>query len=72
MGGALTLVFGLRYDWYTSSDEPAFNEKFFERAGYSNTHTIDGQDMLQPRLGFNYTVNNDLSRTRRCRPVLRW
>jgi hypothetical protein len=61
MGGALTLVFGLRYDWYTSNDEPAFNEKFFKRAGYSNAYTVDGQDLLQPRLGFNWTVNHDLS-----------
>jgi len=60
-GGDLTLVFGLRYDWYTSNDVPAFNEKFFERHGYSNTHTIDGQDLLQPRLGFNWTINPDLS-----------
>jgi hypothetical protein len=60
-GGALTLVFGLRYDWYTSNDVPAFNENFFDRQGYSNTHTIDGQNLLQPRLGFNWTINYDLS-----------
>jgi hypothetical protein len=61
MGGALTLVFGLRYDWYSSSDEPALNEKFLERQGYTNTATIDGLSLLQPRLGFNYTFSPDLS-----------
>jgi hypothetical protein len=61
MGGSLTLVFGLRYDWYTSSDQPAYNQNFFDRAGYANTYTIDGQDLLQPRVGFNYTFSSDLS-----------
>jgi hypothetical protein len=60
-GGALTLVFGLRYDWYSSNDEPAFNQKYFDRAGFSNTHTIDGKNLLQPRLGFNWTITQDVS-----------
>jgi hypothetical protein len=61
MGGDLTLVIGLRYDWYTSNDVPAFNEFYFERHGFSNTETIDGQNLLQPRLGFNWSINPDLS-----------
>jgi outer membrane receptor for ferrienterochelin and colicin len=61
MGGDLTLVFGLRYDWYSSNDEPAFNQNFFDRQGYANTETIDGQNLLQPRFGFNWTINPDLS-----------
>jgi len=60
-GGALTLIFGLRYDWYSSNDEPAYNEKFFERQGYANNYTIDGLDLLQPRVGFNWTVSQDWS-----------
>ena len=60
-GGDLTLVFGVRYEWYSSSDAPAFNENFFERQGYANTATIDGLDLLQPRLGFNWNVNPDLT-----------
>jgi hypothetical protein len=61
MGSDLTLVFGLRYDWYSSNDEPAFNQNFFDRQGYANTETIDGQNLLQPRFGFNWTINPDLS-----------
>jgi outer membrane receptor for ferrienterochelin and colicin len=61
MGGDLTLVFGLRYDWYTSNDEPAFNQFFFDRQGYANTYTIDGLNLLQPRLGFNWSINPDLT-----------
>ncbi|MCJ7815516.1 MAG: TonB-dependent receptor plug domain-containing protein, partial [Xanthomonadales bacterium] len=61
MGGDLTLVFGLRYDWYTSGNTPAYNQKFFDRQGYANTYTIDGKNLLQPRLGFNWTIDPDLS-----------
>ncbi len=61
MGGDLTLVFGLRYDWYTSSDVPTFNQNFVDREGYANTYTIDGKNLLQPRLGFNWTISPDLS-----------
>jgi hypothetical protein len=60
-GGALTLVFGLRYDWYSSNDQPALNPKYAERTGFANTSTIDGENMLQPRLGFNWTINPDWS-----------
>ncbi|MFC1740837.1 carboxypeptidase regulatory-like domain-containing protein, partial [Pseudomonadota bacterium] len=60
-GGALTMIFGLRYDWYSSNDEPAYNEFFFERQGYANTYTIDGLDLLQPRVGFNWTIAPDVS-----------
>lgn len=61
LGGDLTLVFGLRYDWYSSNDVPVYNQKFFDRQGFANTNTLDGMDLLQPRLGFNWTVNQDLS-----------
>ena len=60
-GGALTMIFGLRYDWYSSSDEPAYNENFVDRQGYANTYTIDGLDLLQPRVGFNWTITPDVS-----------
>jgi outer membrane receptor for ferrienterochelin and colicin len=60
-GGDLTLVLGLRYDWYEVGDKPAENPFFFDRNGYSNTATLDGEGLLQPRLGFTYTVDEDLS-----------
>jgi len=56
----LTIVVGLRYDWYTSSDTPRYNEVFHERYGYRNDATLDGKNLLQPRFGFNYVVNDDL------------
>ena len=57
---ALTLLFGLRYDWYTSDDKPTLNTNFLTRYGYSNQSTMDGIDLLQPRIGFNWSASDDL------------
>lgn len=59
--GDVTLVFGLRYDWYDSSDKPAENPFFFQREGFSNTATVDGLGLLQPRLGFTWSAAPDLT-----------
>lgn len=61
LGGDLTVVAGLRYEWYSSSDRPTYNAKFEERNGFANTETLDGEDLLQPRLGFNWTLTPDVS-----------
>ncbi|MBU2976663.1 TonB-dependent receptor [Alteromonas sp. C1M14] len=56
----LTLLFGLRYDKYVSDDKPKYNAVFDDRYGYDNTTTFDGIDLLQPRLGFNYILNDNM------------
>jgi len=56
-----TLMFGLRYDMYKSSDAPRYNAQFAERYGYANNHTFDGVDLLQPRVGFSWNVDDKLS-----------
>lgn len=56
----LTLSAGLRYDWYTMSDEPALNDNFVNRFGYDNQTTYDGLDVLMPRLSFTYDATSDL------------
>jgi len=61
MGGDLTLVFGVRYEWYSTSDAPAYNQFFFDRNGFANNATLDGESLWQPRFGFNWSVNPDLS-----------
>jgi len=61
LGGDLTLVFGLRYEWYESSDKPAYNHYFEERNGFRNDETLDGLDLIQPRFGFNWTVTPDIT-----------
>jgi hypothetical protein len=61
LGGDLTLVFGVRYDWYSTSDEPTYNPNFFDRRGYPNNLTVDGEDLFQPRFGFNWSWRPDVS-----------
>jgi hypothetical protein len=55
-----TLTFGLRYDRYTSDDSPTENKKFEERYGIKNTKNLDGVDLFQPRVGFNWYVDDAL------------
>ncbi|MBR9907722.1 MAG: TonB-dependent receptor [Gammaproteobacteria bacterium] len=56
----LTLTLGLRYDWYTTSDEPALNQNFTDTYGFANTATLDGEGLIQPRLGVNWVVDDQL------------
>jgi len=56
----LSIVFGARYEWYDSSDRPALNQGFTDTYGFSNQSNIDGLDLFQPRLGFDWQVNGEL------------
>ena len=51
----LSLVGGLRYEWYASSDTPRLNPTFQSTYGFGNDRNLDGLDILMPRVGFNYT-----------------
>lgn len=55
----LELTYGLRYDWWESSDKPNLNQIFTTRYGFDNTRTLDGLDLWSPRVGFKYEVNED-------------
>ena len=56
----LTLLIGLRYDTWSSDDAPRFNSAFNDLYGFPNTGNLDGKDLLQPRVGFNYVVSDDM------------
>ncbi len=56
----LTLLVGLRYDKWSSDDRPTFNQAFADFYQFSNTGNLDGKDLLQPRVGFNYVVSDDM------------
>ncbi len=56
----LNVVLGLRYDYYTSSDQPAFNQNFFDAYGFRNDENMDGRDLLQPRFGFTYDFRDNV------------
>ena len=57
----LTIVAGLRYDRYTTSDRPVENPDFVYDYGFSNTATLDGEALLQPRIGFTYYKSDALT-----------
>lgn len=57
---ALELTAGLRYDYYTSGDAPQLNPRFESAYGFANNATMDGRDLLQPRLGFKYDFSNNI------------
>ena len=56
----MTLTVGLRYDRYTSSDNPRYNAQFEERYGIRNDKNMDGIDLVQPRVGFNWAATDNL------------
>ena len=56
----LSLNLGLRLDTVDVPDSPVFNPAASTRFGRRNDRTIDGQSLLQPRLGFNYTFDTEL------------
>ncbi len=54
----LTLTLGVRYDWYTTDDRPVENAEFVADYGFSNSANLDGEGLIQPRIGFNYYLND--------------
>ena len=58
----LTLVAGLRYEWFESDDAPNFNQAFTDaNNGLRNDATVDGVDLLMPRIGATWQVRDDLT-----------
>ncbi len=59
--GDLTIVAGLRYDWYTSDDLPRENANFLARTGFNNAQNFDGESLVQPRFGFTWDATDTLT-----------
>jgi hypothetical protein len=58
----LTLVFGLRYDYFDSDDRPTYNAAFTNaNGGIRNDANLDGVDLLMPRIGLTWEPSSDLS-----------
>lgn len=57
----LTLNFGFRFDEYDNSSQIPENPAFVARNSYSNTENLDGKDLVLPRFGFTYDVNDRLT-----------
>jgi hypothetical protein len=50
----LKIQAGVRTDRFSSSDKPLLNENFRNRYGFTNQETLDGRDLIMPRIGFNW------------------
>jgi outer membrane receptor protein involved in Fe transport len=57
----LSLTFGLRYDTLNNDDPITDNPNFLARRGFANGFNLDGNDLLQPRFGFNWTASDRLT-----------
>lgn len=55
----LTLTMGLRVDIPSVDQDPLFNQAALDAFGRRNDVTIDGNELWQPRFGFNYTFDSD-------------
>lgn len=56
----LTVNYGARIDIPDISDKPFFNQAAATAFGFRNDATIDGNSIIQPRAGFNYTFDSEL------------
>jgi outer membrane receptor for ferrienterochelin and colicin len=54
----LSLLYGIRYDYYTGNSQPRENPGFNSRYGFSNTANLDGRDAIMPRFGFTYDLDS--------------
>jgi hypothetical protein len=57
----LTVVAGMRYDLFDTPDRPFANDAFLGRFGFSNTATLNGRDLFQPRFGINWQPTDRLT-----------
>ncbi len=53
-----SLTYGVRLDIPSVNDDPQFNPLFAEAYGFSNQGTIDGNEVIQPRIGFNWDISD--------------
>lgn len=58
IGDRLNVVVGLRYDWYETNDAPGENAEFIADYGFSNATNLDGEGLLQPRIGITFDMND--------------
>lgn len=50
---------GMRMDKFSSDDAPPLNANFTNRYGFNNLSTLDGRDLIMPRIGFNWQWRPD-------------
>jgi hypothetical protein len=56
----LSITPGLRYERVTNEERPPLNQFFAQRYGFGNDATLDGKDVLLPRLAFEWDAPYDI------------
>lgn len=57
----LVVTAGFRWDLFDTPDRPFNNVDFLNRFGFTNTSTLNGRDLFQPRFGFNWNATDRLT-----------
>ena len=57
----LTLKFGFRFDKNDNNSPIVRNESFAARNGFDNTFNLDGNELVAPRFGFDWTPTDRLT-----------
>ena len=57
----LILKFGIRRDENSNNDKVPLNSSFAARNGFDNTFNLDGNDLVMPRFGFDWTATDRLT-----------
>jgi len=50
----LTIIAGVRYEWYDQGTPPFLNTFFTNRYGFTNQETLNGRDVILPRFGISW------------------
>ncbi|MEM6556748.1 MAG: TonB-dependent receptor [Pseudomonadota bacterium] len=56
----VSVILGLRYDFWETDDAPETNPDFLADYGFSNGQTLDGEGLIQPRFAFTYDATDTL------------
>ncbi|HZZ18743.1 MAG TPA: carboxypeptidase regulatory-like domain-containing protein [Opitutaceae bacterium] len=56
----LTVVGGIRMDYPYEPQDPTFSPLFYKAYGFTNASTMNGNYVVAPRVGFNYSFNTAL------------
>ncbi|WP_372730688.1 carboxypeptidase regulatory-like domain-containing protein [Novosphingobium sp.] len=57
----LTVTAGFRWDLFDTPDRPFNNTAFSDRFGFSNTASLNGRQLFQPRFGLNWKATDRLT-----------
>ena len=61
IGDTVSVILGVRYDWWETDDAPVTNPDFLASYGFTNGQTLDGEGLFQPRFAFTWDAKDNLA-----------